>query len=77
MILPALFEITVNNFASMLRRACIKFSGMPHRPKPPTRILEPSLISCKASAAELKILTFFFSEYSRVFNICKIFYLLR
>ncbi len=32
--------------------AAIRFSGMPHNPKPPTNNLEPDLMSATAAAAE-------------------------
>ena len=33
---PALLETQVRSFAPSLATAAIKFSGMPHKPKPPT-----------------------------------------
>lgn len=49
--LPALFETTVKSFAPCSRTAAISFSGMPHKPKPPTNNFEPSGMSLTASFA--------------------------
>src|SRR5262252_10592949 len=48
---PALFDITVRPLAPWSRIALIRFSGMPHRPKPDTMIEAPSGTSRTASAA--------------------------
>jgi len=38
---PALLETQVRSFDPFCTRAAIRFSGMPHRPKPPTQSLLP------------------------------------
>ena len=43
---PALFETTVRFFVPARRTAAIRFSGMPHSPKPPIRIVAPSRKPC-------------------------------
>ena len=49
---PALLEIAVKPVLPESRKARIKASGMPHKPKPPTAMVCPSLtISCKAALA--------------------------
>src|SRR5579862_7313255 len=48
---PALLLIVVRFFTPLRTRARIRFSGMPHRPKPPTMMLAPSGISRTASSA--------------------------
>lgn len=50
--LPALFETTVKLVEPFFRTACIRFSGMPQRPKPPTNNFEPSSMSATASSIE-------------------------
>ncbi len=54
---PALFETTVNSFTFVLAKAFIKFSGIPHKPKPPTSKVDFDGISLTASSAELNIST--------------------
>ena len=51
--IPALLLTTVRSLALVLDNAVIKFSGIPHRPKPPTSKVEFDLISLTASSAEL------------------------
>src|ERR1044071_10482061 len=41
---PALFEITVRPFTPDSRSARMRFSGMPHRPKPPAITVMPSRV---------------------------------
>ena len=53
---PALFEMMVRPFAPWSRRARIRFSGIPHRPKPDTITVAPSGTSRTASAALLTTL---------------------
>ena len=48
---PALFETTVRPLAPWSRSASIRFSGIPHRPKPEIMTVEPSGMSRTASAA--------------------------
>lgn len=38
---PALLETQVKSLEPFCTRAAIRFSGMPHRPKPPTQSLLP------------------------------------
>src|ERR1700687_4018313 len=40
--IPALFETMVRFFVPLRRTAAIKFSGMPHNPNPPIKIVAPS-----------------------------------
>jgi hypothetical protein len=54
---PALLLTTVRSLASVFDKALIKFSGIPHKPNPPTRSVDLDLISLTASSAELKIST--------------------
>ncbi len=54
--MPQLFETMVRSLGPCYAIAVIRFSGMPHRPKPPAQIVAPSLISLVASAAESNIL---------------------
>lgn len=42
---PALFDTTVSPLVPFFNKAPIKFSGIPHNPKPPTKSLELSGIS--------------------------------
>lgn len=49
--LPALFDTTVRSLAPCSKIAAISFSGMPHKPNPPTNNLAPLGISLTASAA--------------------------
>src|SRR4051812_14294985 len=54
---PALFEITVRSRAPLSRSARIRFSGMPHRPKPPDITDMPSRVSpASADVASAKTL---------------------
>src|SRR5436309_9231311 len=55
-LVPALLLITVRFFAPCWRRAAIRFSGIPHRPKPETMMEAPSGMSRTASAASLTTL---------------------
>ena len=48
---PALLLITVRSFVPRACSAAIRFSGMPHRPKPPMRMVAPSGMSATASSA--------------------------
>src|SRR5512146_666573 len=48
---PALLLTVVRFLVPFLTRARIKFSGLPHRPKPPIMMLAPSGISRTASSA--------------------------
>src|SRR5439155_791698 len=48
---PALLLITVRSFVPLRRIASIRFSGMPHRPNPPTMMLAPSGTSATAASA--------------------------
>lgn len=54
---PALLLTHVKPLAVVFDRAPIKFSGIPHSPKPPTSNLESSGMSLTASAAFEKIST--------------------
>src|SRR3954466_12955357 len=54
---PALLEITVRLRTPESRSARIRFSGMPHRPKPPDITVMPSRVSpASAAFASAKIL---------------------
>src|SRR5712664_1218305 len=58
---PALFEAMVRFLVPFLRTAAIRFSGIPHRPKPPIRIVAPSRsrsIAASALATRLSIYSF-------------------
>jgi hypothetical protein len=44
---PALLPTMVRPFTPLSSRAVIRFSGMPHRPKPPAAIV---MLSCKRPA---------------------------
>lgn len=55
--IPALLETTVSSLEPFFRTAAIKFSGMPHKPNPPTSNLEPSGMSATASSMDAN--TFF------------------
>src|SRR5512146_1055878 len=48
---PALLLTVVRFLVPFLTRARIRFSGLPHRPKPPIMMLAPSDISRTASSA--------------------------
>ena len=48
---PALFETAVKSFVPVSLKAFIKFSGIPHKPKPPTVTVHPFGMSATASAA--------------------------
>lgn len=52
---PALFETIVRSLAPCLSIAPIRFSGIPHKPKPPTNNFAPSGISLTASLTSLYI----------------------
>jgi hypothetical protein len=52
---PALFETTIKSFVPRFNTASIRFSGIPQRPKPPTKSFAPLGISVIASSADLKI----------------------
>src|SRR5262245_20386001 len=47
--MPALLLITVRFFVPLRHRAPMRFSGMPHRPKPPIMMVAPSWTSAIAS----------------------------
>src|SRR3954468_1881265 len=53
---PALFETRVRFLAPESRRAATRFSAMPQTPKPPSRIVAPSLTREAASAAVAMVL---------------------
>ena len=48
---PQLLEMRVRFFTPLRCRAAIRFSGLPHRPKPPLMITAPSWMSRTASSA--------------------------
>src|SRR5262249_40218966 len=53
---PALFETIVRFFAPLRCTAAMRFSGMPHRPKPPIRTVMPSLrLAMAASGEEMRL----------------------
>ena len=55
---PALFETAVRFLTPLSRRAAISASGMPHRPKPPTATIWPSLTTPSSAAkADLNVLS--------------------
>ena len=49
----------VNSLTFVSFKALIKFSGMPHKPKPPTNNVEPFGMSLIASAGSVNICTNF------------------
>src|SRR6267154_6008734 len=49
--MPTLLLMVVRFFTALRTSAAIRFSGMPHRPKPPTMMVAPSLMSRMASSA--------------------------
>ena len=49
--MPQLFEMMVRSLVPLRRIAAIRFSGMPHSPKPPAIIVAPSKRSATASSA--------------------------
>src|SRR5947199_3634513 len=49
--MPALLLTTVRPFVPRACNALIRFSGMPHKPKPPIMIVAPSGMSATASSA--------------------------
>src|SRR5262245_37845168 len=51
--MPALFETIVKFFVPLRSTAAIRFSGIPHSPKPPIRIVIPSLRFSMALSAEM------------------------
>src|SRR2546426_5724286 len=55
-LVPALLLMMVRCFAPCWRRAAMRFSGSPHRPKPATMMDAPSGMSRTASAASLTTL---------------------
>src|SRR5712692_3379385 len=59
---PALLLTIVRFFVPLRRTAAIKFSGMPQRPKPPIRMVAPSLIFSMAASAEAMRLSIRCSE---------------
>ena len=54
---PALLETTVNSLTLALAKAFIRFSGIPHKPKPPTNKVDLDGMSLIASSALLNIST--------------------
>src|SRR5436190_21307379 len=62
-LVPALLLMTVRSFAPCWRRAAMRFSGIPHRPKPEIMMDAPSGTSRTASAASLT--TLFMERLSR------------
>ncbi len=52
---PALLLTMVNSLMGAFDRAFIKFSGMPHSPKPPTSSFDLDCMSLMASSGVLKI----------------------
>src|SRR5580704_1437300 len=55
---PALLLTMVRSLVPLRRTAAIRFSGMPHKPKPPMRIVAPSgSFSMAASAEEMRLST--------------------
>src|SRR6202521_5755180 len=48
---PGLLLMTVRRVVPLARRAWIRFSGMPQRPKPPMRIVAPSGMRATAASA--------------------------
>jgi len=55
--------MVVRFFVPFFINARIRFSGMPHRPKPPIMMEAPSSISRMASSAD--VTTFFIAQPSR------------
>src|SRR2546426_439837 len=49
---PALLLTTVRFFVPLRRTAAMRFSGMPHKPKPPMRMVAPSVSFSMAASAE-------------------------
>src|SRR6266702_1202508 len=49
---PALLLTTMRSLVPLLRTAAIRFSGMPHSPKPPIKIVMPSRKLAMASSAD-------------------------
>src|SRR5580692_1782657 len=55
---PALLLTMVRSLVPLRRTAAIRFSGMPHKPKPPMRIVAPSgSFAMAASAEEMRLST--------------------
>src|SRR5579859_610191 len=53
---PALLETIVRSFVPLRWTAAMRFSGMPQRPKPPMRMVMPSLrLAMAASGEEMRL----------------------
>ena len=59
---PALLLMTVRSFVPRARSAAMRFSGMPHRPKPPIMMDAPS--GMRATASSALDSTLFIARYS-------------
>src|SRR2546426_5253176 len=62
---PALLLMTVRPFVPRACSALMRFSGMPHRPKPPIMIVAPSGTSATAASASGSTL-FMIDDYTRL-----------
>src|SRR5512134_1668841 len=51
-VVPQLFEMTVRSRTPLRCTAAMRFSGFPHRPKPPTMTVMPSFRSAIAASAD-------------------------
>src|SRR5215475_5479190 len=53
---PALLETMVRSFVPLRWTAAMRFSGIPHRPKPPIRTVMPSFrLAMAASGEEMRL----------------------